>query len=159
MITENDSVSKKPNWEKKIIEMVNSTRINGKVRLTVEGTDHFKTFKYDKIKRKEFFENLKKELAKAVPVDLERIDTSEKHEIDTSIPPEQPEQYILSINIKKSDIDERSADLVAKDLDTLIKNKLVTVIGSGAYSNYLDHKYGYEPIRKNLIIFFECSFE
>jgi hypothetical protein len=150
IITENDSApSNELNWEQKFIEMVNSTKINGKVRLTAEGTVFFKSFNYNKIKRKEFFDNLKSELAKAVPVIPERITTNERHEIDISIPRGQPEQYILSINIEKTkNRAERSADLVAKDLDILIRNKLVTVIGSGEYSNYLDHEYGYEPIRK-----------
>jgi hypothetical protein len=127
-------------------------RIDGKVRLTVEGTVQFKGFKDNELKRKEFFDNLTLELAKAVPVSQERITTSGRHEIDTSV---TPEQYILSINIEKAkNKGERSVDSIANDLDILIKNKLITVIGSGAYSNYLDHVYGYETIRKNLIFFF-----
>ncbi|CAG8735257.1 4356_t:CDS:2, partial [Rhizophagus irregularis] len=33
------------------------------------------------------------------------------------------------------------------DLNTLIRNKLITVIGTGEYTNYLDEEYGYETIR------------
>ncbi|CAB4437946.1 unnamed protein product [Rhizophagus irregularis] len=47
---------------------INESSIDGKVRLTAEGTTYFKSFKHDKIKRKEFFDNLTQELAKAVPV-------------------------------------------------------------------------------------------
>ncbi|CAB4437910.1 unnamed protein product [Rhizophagus irregularis] len=124
---------------------VNESSIDGKVRLTAEGTTYFKSFKHDKIKRKEFFDNLTQELAKAVPVGPERITTNYRHEIDTSV---SPEQYILSINIKraKNSNDSRSVNLVASDLNTLIKYKLITVIGSGVYTNYLDEEYGYEPI-------------
>ncbi|PKC02713.1 hypothetical protein RhiirA5_424845 [Rhizophagus irregularis] len=124
---------------------LNESSINGKVRLTAEGTTYFKSFKHDKIKRKEFFDNLTQELAKAVPVGPERITTNERHEIDTSV---SPEQYILSINIKraKNSNDSRSVNLVASDLNTLIKYKLITVIGSGVYTIYLDEEYGYEPI-------------
>ncbi|RGB39051.1 hypothetical protein C1646_755031 [Rhizophagus diaphanus] len=124
---------------------LNESSIDGKVRLTAEGTTYFKSFKHDKIKVKEFFDNLTQELAKAVPVGPERITTNERHEIDTSV---SPEQYILSINIKraKNSDDSRSVNLVASDLNTLIKYKLITVIGSGVYTNYLDEEYGYEPI-------------
>jgi hypothetical protein len=132
--------------------VVNSTDIDGKVRLTTDGTSYFKSIKHDKIKRKEFFDNLRLELAKAIPVSSERITTSGRHQIDTTV---SPEQYILSINIKKAkNKGERSVNSIAEDLNTLIKNKLITVIGSGSYSNYLDHEYGYETIRKNFIFFF-----
>ncbi|RGB30788.1 hypothetical protein C1646_764887 [Rhizophagus diaphanus] len=144
-ITKNDSsVSNKFNLKKKFKEVVNSTDIDGKVRLTIDGTSHFKSIKHDKIKRKEFFDNLRLELAKAIPVSSERITTSGRHQIDTTV---SPEQYILSINIKKAkNKGERSVNSIAEDLNTLIKNKLITVIGSGSYSNYLDHEYGYETI-------------
>lgn len=123
------------------------TDINGKARLTVEGTVHFKSFKDDKLKREEFFSNLTVDLAKAIPVNTERIIINGKYELDTLVSSDQPEQYILSINIKGAK-DERSAKLIAEDLNTLIKYKLITTIGSGTSSNYLDHEYGYETIRK-----------
>jgi hypothetical protein len=76
-------------------------------------------------------------LAKESPASLEWITTNGRHEIDT---PVSPEQYILSINIKRvKDKDERSVNLVAKDLDTLIK--IHVNIDSGTYSNYLEYEY------------------
>ncbi|RGB24226.1 hypothetical protein C1646_676525 [Rhizophagus diaphanus] len=123
---------------------VNASDINGKIRLTAEGTTYFKRFRYDKTKVKEFFDNLKQELAKAIPINKERIDTNERYEIDNSV---SPEQYILSLNIKKAkDKNERSVNLIASDLNTLIRNKLITVISSGEYTNFLDEEYGYETI-------------
>ncbi|PKY26015.1 hypothetical protein RhiirB3_441178 [Rhizophagus irregularis] len=134
---DHESTSIKEIYQKK----VNSAGISGKVRLTSEGTNYFKSIKDDKLKYKEFFDNLTRELAKAIPVSTERVTTSEKYEIDTSV---SSEQYILSINIEKAkNKDEISVNLAAIDLDTLIKNKFITLIGSGVYSNYLDHKYGY----------------
>ncbi|CAB4420751.1 unnamed protein product [Rhizophagus irregularis] len=113
-ITKNDSsVSSKFNLKKKFKEVVNSTDINGKVRLTTDGTSYFKSIKHDKIKHKEFFDNLRLELAKAIP---------------------------------SKNKGERSVNSIVEDLNTLIKNKLITVIGSGSYSNYLDHEYGYKTI-------------
>ncbi|RGB30358.1 hypothetical protein C1646_765459 [Rhizophagus diaphanus] len=146
---DHDSTSIKEIYQKKI----NSAGISGKVRLNSDGTNYFKSIKYDKLKYKEFFDNLTRELAKAIPVSSERVTTSEKYEIDTSV---SPEQYILSINIEKAkNEDEISVNLAANDLNILIKNKFVTLIGSGIYSNYLDHKYGYvtKPrwIEENLI--------
>ncbi|GBC05207.1 hypothetical protein RclHR1_00610019 [Rhizophagus clarus] len=129
--------------------IISESSIDGKV---TDGTTYFKTFENDKLKREEFFNNLTFELAKAIPVDPERITSNKRNEIDTSV---SPEQYILSINIKKAkNKDKRSVNLVAKDLDTLIKNKLITVICSGAYSNYLDQEYEYVTIRKNKSYFF-----
>ncbi|RGB30356.1 hypothetical protein C1646_765457 [Rhizophagus diaphanus] len=140
-ITKNESVSSKSNLKEKIKEMIDSS-INGKVRLTSDATINFKSFKHDKFKREEFFDKLTSELAKAVPVGSERITTNGRYEIDTSV---SPEQYILAINIQKAkNKDEKSVNSIAEDLDTLIKKKLITVIGSGAYSNYLDHEYGYK---------------
>jgi hypothetical protein len=95
-------------------------------------------------------------LAEAIPVDSERIYTNYKHEIDTSA---SPEQYILSINIRKAKNEtERSVDSISDNLNTLIKNKLITVIGTGKYTNYLDERYGYVPIRKNPIFFSDKGF-
>ncbi|GBC03264.1 hypothetical protein RclHR1_05040005 [Rhizophagus clarus] len=133
-------------------EKVNATRVDGKVRLTTDATAYFKSFKHDKVRVKEFFDNLRQELANAVPVSLDRITTSGRHEIDKSV---SPEQYILSINVEKAKIKgDKSVNLVVHDLDTLIRNKLITVIGTGEYTNYLDSNYGYVPmprwIEKNL---------
>ena len=116
--------------------------------MTSEGTAHFKSLKDDKFKRKEFFDNLRLELAKTIPVSPERITSNGRHEIDTSV---SPGQYILSINIKRVKTkEELSVNSAAEDLNTLIKYKLITPIGSGKYSKYLDHEYGYKTIRKNL---------
>ncbi|CAB4477143.1 unnamed protein product [Rhizophagus irregularis] len=137
-VTQNSGFS---NYYKK---KVNASAINGKVLLNVDGTDYFRRIKDDKIKVKEFFDNLTRELAEAIPVDSERIYTNYKHEIDTSA---SPEQYILSINIGKAKNEtERSVDSISDNLNTLIRNKLITVIGTGEYTNYLDERYGYVPI-------------
>ncbi|PKY25102.1 hypothetical protein RhiirB3_510110 [Rhizophagus irregularis] len=125
---------------------VNSSSIEGKVRLTDEGTSHFKIFEHNKIKVRDFFYNLTQELANAVPVGPERITTNGKYEIDTSV---LPERYILYISIKKAkEITDTSVNLVANDLNALIQYKIITVIGSGEYSKYLDDEYGYVTIRR-----------
>ncbi|EXX76736.1 uncharacterized protein OCT59_021786 [Rhizophagus irregularis] len=135
-MTISNSGSIKDVYEKKVY----SSSIDGKVRLTEMGTSYFKSFKHDKIKVREFFDNLTQELAKAIPVGPERITNNGEYKIDTSV---LPERYILYINIKKA---KKKTDMpvnLVDDLDTLIKYKIITVIGSGKYSIYLDDKYGY----------------
>jgi len=96
-------------------------------------------------------------LAKAIPVSPDRITSNGRHEIDTSV---SPEQYILSINIKSAKTkEETSVNSAANDLNTLIKYKLITPIGSGEYSKYLDHEYGYETIRKSFIFLKKIFFQ
>ncbi|CAB4384420.1 unnamed protein product [Rhizophagus irregularis] len=141
-MTISDSGSIKDMYEKKVY----SSSIDGKVRLTAEGTTYFKSFKHDKIKVREFFDNLTQELAKAIPVGAERITTNGKYKTDTSV---LPERYILYINIKKAkNKTDRSVNLVTNDLNALIQYKIITVIGSGEYSKYLDDEYGYVIMRR-----------
>jgi len=140
---DSDSNSLKEVFQKK----VNSSRIDGKVRLTSDGTDFFRGIKDNKDKVKEFFDKLELELANAVPISPERITTKQRFQIDTSV---NPNRIILSVNIKKDVTGlERSVNEVVGDLDALIRNKSVTAILFGEYSNYLDETYGYQRIRKN----------
>ena len=74
------------------LENMDDPNINGMVRLTSNGTAYFKKIKDDKVQSKEFFDNLISELAKAIPVN--RITTNGRHDIDTSV---SPEQFIISI--------------------------------------------------------------
>ncbi|GBC15759.2 hypothetical protein GLOIN_2v1780441 [Rhizophagus irregularis DAOM 181602=DAOM 197198] len=113
----------------------------GKVLLTSDGFGYFVSFIDDEVKIKEFFDNLTQELAKAIPVSPERITTNRRYEIETDT------SCILSIDIERTNNKtERKSSLIVSDLDTLIKNKLTTVIGSGEYTNYLDAEYGYQII-------------
>ena len=114
--------------------------------MTSEGTDHFESL--DVTERKDFYKTLKQELAKAIPVNLERITSNENVETDTST---AENQIFLSININKDEAgQERSVSFAIKDLDELIRHKAITIIGSGESSRYLDQDYGYRPIRKDL---------
>ena len=116
--------------------------------MNAEGTDLFRTvIKNDPNKINEFFEKLTLELANTIPISPKRVTTSKKFQFDTSV---DPRQIILSIDIKRDKTGrEIPVNSAAKDLDTLIKNKFVTVISSGEYSTYLDEEFGYETIRKN----------
>ena len=130
--------------------------------MTSEGTVYFENLKHDNKRREEFYEKLRQELAIAIPADLERITTTERVEIDTSIPSDFPKQIFLSINIEKpknrKTEQERSADLLLKDLDSLIRHKPVTPIAFGENSRYLDQDYGYKPLRKNSFLNFHMNF-
>src|SRR5688572_21123932 len=71
-------------------------KIPGRVRLDAEGTKLFRTdIQNDPNKINEFFEKLTLELANAIPISPERVTTSKKFQIDTSV---DPEQIILSID-------------------------------------------------------------
>ncbi len=114
--------------------------------MTEEGTNYFESL--NKAGKKDFYEKLKQELANAIPVSPERITTNERFAIETSI--SQKKQIVLSINIKKDEIgQERPANLAAKDLNTLIKNKIITTLAAGETSKYLDQNYGYQTPGKN----------
>ncbi|PKK77758.1 hypothetical protein RhiirC2_770970 [Rhizophagus irregularis] len=117
--------------------------VEGKVRLTPEGTTHF--LNLDIIKREEFYKNLANQLANANPISPKRITTSGKYETDATLPKDSPKQIILSIDIKRYEV-ERLAVLAARDLDSLIKNKYITVLASGNASIFLDSDYGYQTL-------------
>ncbi len=124
--------------------------------MTPEGTVYFESLRDDDNRRKEFYEKLRQELADAIPVSSERIVTTDRVETDTSISSDSPKQIFLSINIdklkKRKTEQERSADILLKNLDSLIRNKPITPIASGEITRYLDQNYGYQPLRKNLFL-------
>ncbi|CAG8556856.1 5591_t:CDS:2, partial [Funneliformis mosseae] len=112
----------------------------GHVRLTIDGTNYFDSL--NEIARNVFITNLTKELADAIPISSDRIIINKKTEIDPS-----EEQMILSIKIQHDESkQEIPTSLATKDLDILIKNKLVTVIGTGDASKYLDGVYGFQSL-------------
>ncbi len=115
--------------------------------MTEEGTNHFESL--NESGRKDFFEKLKQELANAIPVKPERIKTDGRSAIET-IKTSQKNQIVLFIKIEKDKTGkERPANLAAKDLNTLITNKIITVLASGETSKYLDQNYGYQTPSKN----------
>ncbi|GES85882.1 hypothetical protein GLOIN_2v1869233 [Rhizophagus clarus] len=117
--------------------------VDGIVRLTSDGTKEFDSF-IKLNKKNEIFNNLKRELANAVIVTTERITTSYRFVIDTSLPRNSPKQYLLSINIDKPQIEtERPTDLIINDLDVMIRNITITALASGNVSKYLDPDFGY----------------
>ncbi|CAG8639214.1 1493_t:CDS:10 [Funneliformis mosseae] len=118
----------------------NSDKIAGRVRLTVNGTALFESL--DKVGRNDFYTKLRHELAYAIPISQDRITTNGRVETDHSV---SPNQIILSIIIEKDKYgQERTVDLAAKDLNTLINHKPITFIASGEISKYLDSGYGYQ---------------
>ncbi|CAB4479392.1 unnamed protein product [Rhizophagus irregularis] len=119
--------------------------VEGKVRLTPEGTAYFLVL--DIIKREEFYKNLIDQLANAIPISPKRITTSGKYETDATLPKDSLKQIILTIDIKTYE-GERLAVSAARDLDSLIRNKYITILAWGNASNFLDSDYGYQLIPK-----------
>lgn len=104
------------------------------------GSSYFKNLT-SSAQRNEFFDKLVDELTLAIPACKGLIWTYHRFQIDTSLP-EKP--IVLSINVRKGD--KRIID----NLNTLIRNKEVTVLASGNYSQYLDPEQGYTPYSKEL---------
>ena len=126
-------------------EEKSSDSITGRVRLTPEGSAYFESLNH--VERELFYTELRQELANAIPVKLERITTNGNAETDISV---SPKQILLSINIVKAETkQEKTVASVIGDLDTLIRNKPITVIASGNSSRYLNQEYGYKPFRKD----------
>ncbi|CAG8457669.1 3629_t:CDS:10 [Funneliformis mosseae] len=126
------------------IEEEFSESANGQVRLNEVGTEYFKSLNEND--RKTFFEKLSRELADAIPISHERVTTNERNETDASTP---NNQIFLPIKILKDKIStrkERTVKFAIQDLDHLIRNKFITVIGSGETSQYLDEIYGYKQL-------------
>ncbi|CAG8525342.1 13012_t:CDS:2 [Funneliformis mosseae] len=123
-----------PNEEK------NSVKATGMVRLTTDGTNYFD--KLDNADRDDFYKKLRQEIAYAIPISPDRITTNGRVETDTTV---SPKQIILSINIEREKNKQAITVNSAKnDLDTLIKNKYITLISSGKYTKYLDQEFGYK---------------
>ncbi|PKB99741.1 hypothetical protein RhiirA5_505571 [Rhizophagus irregularis] len=118
--------------------------IDGKVKLTLDGTEYFDNLTRTN-KQEGFFNRLTKELADALSIASVQITTTKRYQIDTKVPDKSPKQYILSININNA---SGRADLIADYLDIMIRNKPITALASDYISQYLDQTYGYVIIPK-----------
>ncbi|CAB4441709.1 unnamed protein product [Rhizophagus irregularis] len=118
--------------------------IDGKVRLLPEGKVYFDNLTRIN-KQREFFNNLTKELFDALSIASVQITTTERFQIDTTLPDNSLKQYLLSININNA---EGRAYLIADYLDNMIRNNSITALATGYSSKYLDPNYGYETIPK-----------
>ncbi|CAG8763081.1 28293_t:CDS:2, partial [Racocetra persica] len=111
--------------------------INGKLRLTPNGTQYFKT-----IGKSQFFLNLKVSLSKIIPIEEERLYSTELKQIDVSST--GSDKFLISFSIKGTSGNNRLSTDIEKDLDTLIRNKMFTSISIDPYTKFLDETYGFQ---------------
>jgi hypothetical protein len=130
-----------------------SPSTTGLLRLTSNGTKFFddnNLSQHDK--RDEFFERLLSELSVAVPVDESRLHTDKKVQLDNGV---TEKQYLIPIFIKKSINNDNNAVSIIRIIDTMIRNKNQTPIGTDQatiYLGYLDELYGFKQLRKYILI-------
>ncbi|RHZ63687.1 hypothetical protein Glove_328g61 [Diversispora epigaea] len=117
---------------------------SGVMRLTKEGTKH-----YDNLTstgQADFFFDLQTELSKIIPVDIYRLSSNEKCEIDNNIKPNRQKRISLRILSSRS---ERSVQSIIDDLNDMIKYKSITSISLFPTTLYLDEEFGFKP-KQNL---------
>ncbi|CAG8617167.1 5530_t:CDS:10 [Ambispora gerdemannii] len=108
------------------------------LRLTRDGSKYFNELSSSE--RSEFFDELKRELVLAIPIDPSRISTIKKHQIDTSTP---EHQILISYTFEKTrEPNQRSTKSLINDLDILVRNKEISSISFYPLTNLLDKEYG-----------------
>ncbi|CAG8502927.1 17379_t:CDS:2, partial [Dentiscutata heterogama] len=121
--------------------------IVGTVGLTNDAMKKFTSF--STLGRSNYFAQLLNKTADQIPVQRERLTTDEKFQYINN-----GQQIIFSIkvNLPLPDSNESTADGVAADLITMLKNKEVTTF-SNDITNDLDDGYGFVPMTFILFIF------
>ncbi|CAJ0758533.1 11284_t:CDS:10 [Entrophospora sp. SA101] len=114
---------------------------NGILRLNVEGTNLFNNL--NSTNKPEFIKNLKSELANLTPISPTRLNFI-KDQTDYST---SPPTLLLSFEILKpndnEDPQEINVSQAMDTLNTLIKNKFITVISSKNHTSFIDENYGF----------------
>jgi hypothetical protein len=94
---------------------------------------------------------MSEELSKVIPIDSTRLTASKHFQFD---PNTELDQIIFRMDVKGPNneligVDNSiSSQRIAKDLNTLIRNKDFTGISRGDSSNMLDNTFGSTPTRK-----------
>ncbi|CAG8524038.1 813_t:CDS:10 [Rhizophagus irregularis] len=113
----------------------------GLLRLSPEGTSYFDSLSQEQ--QTNFFNTLLNDLSNAVPVPRPRLTSNEKTQLDLTV---NEKQYLISIGIKETnDENDLSVVTVVNNINTMVKNKAQTPIGSGMATRYLDQVYGFNP--------------
>ncbi|PKY28185.1 hypothetical protein RhiirB3_416790 [Rhizophagus irregularis] len=123
----------------------------GRFSLTTEGTKYYESLStYD---QKRFLSQLRVDLAKSIPIDINRLDNIKYDTFDQS---QRPPKILLSLLIKSTrNSNERNVDRIIKDLNILIKEKDITPISWFNTTMFLDANFGFQ---KNRNLFYEYKF-
>ncbi|RHZ74550.1 hypothetical protein Glove_221g77 [Diversispora epigaea] len=113
--------------------------VSGVMRLTAEGTEYYENLL--SIGKDQFFTDLHLELSKIIPVNIKRLSSNKKTQVDNTLP---NRQIFISLNIQSSDI-EKSVKSIIDDLNDMIKYKSITSISLFPTTKYLDEDFGFQP--------------
>lgn len=116
----------------------------GRFSLTTEGTEYYEGLStYD---QKRFLSQLRVDLAKSIPIDINRLDNIKFYKFDQS---QRPPKILLSLLIKSTrNSNERNVDRIIKDLNILIKEKDITPISWFNTTMFLDANFGFQKNSK-----------
>jgi hypothetical protein len=96
-----------------------------------------------------FLSQLRNDLAKSIPVDINRLDNIQYYKHGES---QQPSKILLKLLIKSTkNLNERNVDRIIKDLDILIKGKDITLISWFNTTNLLDADFGFQRESKFIV--------
>ncbi|RHZ70486.1 hypothetical protein Glove_271g81 [Diversispora epigaea] len=112
------------------------------LRLTVEGTKYYENL--NSTGKGQFFRDLHLALSKIIPVDIRRLSSNEKTQVDSTI----SHQILISLNIE-SPKEGRSVASIVDDLNDMITYKSMTFISLFPTTKYLDEDFGFRP-KQNL---------
>ncbi|RIA86157.1 hypothetical protein C1645_856618 [Glomus cerebriforme] len=114
----------------------------GKFSLTAEGTKIFEDLSSNN--KSEFLSRLKIDLAKSIPVDVDRLDNIKCCEYEN-------DKILLSLPIKSTaNLNNRNVDHIMNDLNILIQNKEFTPISWFGTTNLIDASFGFQRTRNFL---------
>ncbi|CAG8575821.1 11199_t:CDS:2, partial [Diversispora eburnea] len=115
-------------------------KVSGVLRLNTEGTELYENL--NSAEKDQFFTDLHLELSKIIPVNIKRLSSNRKTQVDTTVKPSH--QILISLNIESSK-EERSVTSIIDDLNEMIKYKSITSISLNPTTKYLDEDFGFQP--------------
>ncbi|CAG8595015.1 12_t:CDS:2 [Diversispora eburnea] len=127
-------------------------KVSGVLRLTIEGTEYFENL--NSTGKNQFFANLHLELSKIIPINIKRLSSNGKTQVDTTVSPSR--QIFISLNIEPSN-EGRSVASIIDNLNEMIKYKSITSIGLNPITKYLDENFGFTP-KQDLWDEYKCRF-
>ncbi|RHZ52422.1 hypothetical protein Glove_461g4 [Diversispora epigaea] len=130
---------------KRSIDETFAETVSGVLRLTAEGTEYYEK-NLNSTGKANFFSVLKTELSEIIPVNITRLSSNGKTQIDTTV--SHSRQILISLNIESSK-EERSVTYIVDDLNDMIIYKNMTSIGLFPTTKYLDEDFGFKP-KQNL---------
>ncbi|CAG8677464.1 16163_t:CDS:2, partial [Racocetra fulgida] len=108
------------------------------VRFTPEGSTFYENLSSQE--QSEFSTGFSRQLASIIPCDTARISTTKKYQYDRSA---SESQILFRVYIgRPTSSSEINSDKIIQDMDTLIRNKAVTLISKRSNTVYLDSSFG-----------------